>query len=79
MLRSARWFVKSLRVAKLHFANDRGGFASVSIDRLDCDCKPVRDKYSVAVVHGGMLDQSAYVGRLIFGCTATVFLLFHSS
>lgn len=79
MLRSARWFVTSLKVAKLHSANERGGFASVSIDRLDYDCKPVRDKYSVAVILGGMLDQSAYGGRLIIGCTATVFLLFHGS
>jgi len=71
--------VTSLKVAKPLSGNERGGFASVSIDRLDYDAKPVRDEYSVAVILGGMLEQSAYGVRLIIGCAATVFLLFHGS
>ncbi len=66
-------------MAKPLFGNERGGFASVSIDRLDYDGKPVRDKYNIAAVLGGMLDQSAYSGGLTIGCTATDFPPLHGS
>lgn len=56
-------------MAKRLSGSEQGGFASVSIDSLDYDSKPVRDKYNIAVILGKMLDQSAYSGGLTIGGT----------